>query len=186
MWNRLRKHCSDERLLAHADGELPVWRAPFVKWHLNLCWDCRNRLHELEAQTQRLAKAFRSDTLLGPERTYRARERFLAWRHAFEQHSGPGASVAPRSFARVALLASVCLIAGISMLGWLGAERKEIAAADLLAQTTAAELLRADGALARIIEADGIVLAVCAGLQVLGHEFSAASDCGPSSPPPST
>lgn len=44
-----------------------------------------------------------------------------------------------------------------------------------LAQTTAAELLRSDGTLARVIARDGVVFAVCAGMQVLGHHFSAAS-----------
>ena len=44
-----------------------------------------------------------------------------------------------------------------------------------LAQSTAVDLLRADGTLARVVEGGGIVLAVCAGMQVLGHTFGAAS-----------
>lgn len=48
-----------------------------------------------------------------------------------------------------------------------------------LAQTTAVELLRADGALARVMARDGVLFAVCAGMQVLGHEFSAASGAVP-------
>ena len=44
-----------------------------------------------------------------------------------------------------------------------------------LAQSTAVDLLRADGTLARVVEGGGIVLAVCAGMQVLGHTFQAAS-----------
>ncbi len=48
-----------------------------------------------------------------------------------------------------------------------------------LAQTTAAELLRADGTLRRVIDANGIVLAVCAGMQILGHQFSASTGLVP-------
>ena len=48
-----------------------------------------------------------------------------------------------------------------------------------LAQTTAVDLLRADGTLGRVITADGIVLAVCAGMQILGHTFGAASGIVP-------
>lgn len=43
-----------------------------------------------------------------------------------------------------------------------------------LAQTTAAELLRADDTMRQVIEANGVVLAVCAGMQILGHQFRAA------------
>lgn len=48
-----------------------------------------------------------------------------------------------------------------------------------LAQTTATELLRADGTLARVVGRDGVVFAVCAGMQVLGHSFHAASGAVP-------
>jgi lipid II isoglutaminyl synthase (glutamine-hydrolysing) len=40
-----------------------------------------------------------------------------------------------------------------------------------LAQSTAVELLRDDGNLAAVFARDGVVLAVCAGLQILGHSF---------------
>jgi CobQ-like glutamine amidotransferase family enzyme len=48
-----------------------------------------------------------------------------------------------------------------------------------LAQTTAADLLRADGTLARVVERDTPLLAVCAGMQILGHSFAAASGVVP-------
>jgi CobQ-like glutamine amidotransferase family enzyme len=43
-----------------------------------------------------------------------------------------------------------------------------------LAQTTATELLAADGGIAAVMERGAVVLAVCAGLQVLGTTFAAA------------
>jgi CobQ-like glutamine amidotransferase family enzyme len=42
-----------------------------------------------------------------------------------------------------------------------------------IAQTTACELLAADGALARAVERGAPILAICAGYQILGTEFSA-------------
>ena len=44
-----------------------------------------------------------------------------------------------------------------------------------LAQTTAVELLSADKTLANVVARNGVVLAICAGLQILGSEFNAAS-----------
>jgi lipid II isoglutaminyl synthase (glutamine-hydrolysing) len=44
-----------------------------------------------------------------------------------------------------------------------------------LAQTTAADLLRADGTLARVVGENRVVFAVCAGMQIVGHSFNAAS-----------
>lgn len=44
-----------------------------------------------------------------------------------------------------------------------------------LAQTTAADLLRADGTLARLVARDAVLFAVCAGMQILGEQFAAAS-----------
>ncbi len=43
-----------------------------------------------------------------------------------------------------------------------------------LAQTTAVDLLRADGTLARVVDAGRVLFAVCAGMQVLGHSLAAA------------
>ncbi len=42
-----------------------------------------------------------------------------------------------------------------------------------IAQTTACELLAADGALARAVERKAPILAICAGYQILGTEFAA-------------
>src|SRR5260370_19633244 len=57
-WKRsFRKHCSDESLVGHLDGELSPWRAAIVRSHLKTCWECRGRLVELEAQAQAVVKA---------------------------------------------------------------------------------------------------------------------------------
>lgn len=48
-----------------------------------------------------------------------------------------------------------------------------------LAQTTAVDLLRADKTLAKVVARNGVVLAICAGLQIIGHEFNAASGTVP-------
>lgn len=50
-------HCSDDQLLAHLDGELPLWRSLFVRRHLKSCWRCRTRQEASEQQIRRLTLA---------------------------------------------------------------------------------------------------------------------------------
>jgi anti-sigma factor RsiW len=76
MWSDLfRRHCSDETLLAHVDGELPVTRTG-VNRHLRSCWRCRARLTELEEQARALATAFEEQTFPGPYRIAEAQHTF--------------------------------------------------------------------------------------------------------------
>jgi anti-sigma factor RsiW len=42
-------HLSDEDLLSEADGELDARRSAEVRAHLAACWNCRARMHRLEA-----------------------------------------------------------------------------------------------------------------------------------------
>lgn len=42
-------HPSDQQLLLFADGELPAYRADWIRAHLLACWDCRTRMSELES-----------------------------------------------------------------------------------------------------------------------------------------
>src|SRR3979490_940364 len=112
MWNSLhRRHCSDEQLLAQLDGELPVFRSEWVKKHLNLCWDCRNRSHELEVQTQGVAKALREDSLAGQERTAKGKLRFLAWRQEFERSFKPEPRLSFGLSRQTAVIAGLCAMA---------------------------------------------------------------------------
>lgn len=57
----LRKHCSDDQLLAFLDGELEGRGAAGVARHLESCWLCRGRQQELEAAAQRLARMVDSE-----------------------------------------------------------------------------------------------------------------------------
>ena len=72
----LRKHCSDEQLIAHVDGELSRWQESCVRKHLQRCWTCRTRLAEIEEQVRSLTAAFGKQTFPGPQRVERARRRF--------------------------------------------------------------------------------------------------------------
>jgi hypothetical protein len=85
MWTPLRKHCTDEQLLAFADGELDVFRSAWVKAHIELCWDCRARQHELEAQTERLSVLFRGNGNVDPGELLRAKTRFHTWQQQYER-----------------------------------------------------------------------------------------------------
>ena len=48
MSNRLKHHPEDEQLLRYADGELPARVAAEVRSHLEVCWQCRTDLQELQ------------------------------------------------------------------------------------------------------------------------------------------
>lgn len=72
-----QKHCSDERLIAHLDGELPFYRRARVQKHLAECWQCRLRLSEIERQVLETTRAMADDPFPGPGRVAAARERFL-------------------------------------------------------------------------------------------------------------
>lgn len=54
---KLRKHCSDEQLLAALDGELPDEQRAGVVRHLEVCWACRARQAEIESQVHLLTRA---------------------------------------------------------------------------------------------------------------------------------
>jgi anti-sigma factor RsiW len=64
------RHCSEEELLSYQDDELSRDEMQRVQRHLGACWNCRNRLAELEEQTRHLAQAEQETTFPGP-----------AWRH---------------------------------------------------------------------------------------------------------
>ncbi|MEN6537138.1 MAG: hypothetical protein ABFD60_02195 [Bryobacteraceae bacterium] len=89
MWREtLQRHCSDETLLAHADGEL----SPLGRWivvrHLNKCWQCRARLEELDGQALALARVLDEMPYLGPEHMAEARARLLFGQDELErEHS---------------------------------------------------------------------------------------------------
>jgi anti-sigma-K factor RskA len=72
-----QKHCSDERLIAHLDGELPFYRRARVQKHLAACWQCRLRLSEIERQVLETTRAMEEDPFPGPDRVAAAREQFL-------------------------------------------------------------------------------------------------------------
>lgn len=51
-----QRHCSDEKLLSHLDGELSPQAAELVRQHLQRCWSCRRRAAELENTLHSLSK----------------------------------------------------------------------------------------------------------------------------------
>jgi anti-sigma factor RsiW len=76
MWKTIfRKHCTEDVLLAHLDGELPVPVDMHVRRHLLSCWKCRARLAEVESQIVELARLFKEEPLLDPSRVVDGRER---------------------------------------------------------------------------------------------------------------
>ena len=116
LWTRIcPKHCSDEFLLGHADGELPWFREVRVRKHLQRCWECRARLAELEALAETVATSFADTTFLGPEGMGRARSHFLEAEERYEAlRRAPGLSLMPNRIPRAAGAAALmvaCLAA---------------------------------------------------------------------------
>ncbi len=74
-----QKHCTDEQLVAHLDGELSATEERYVQDHLLACWPCRGRLKEFEDRALQFAKAVESDSFPGPVRVSAALRRFSEW-----------------------------------------------------------------------------------------------------------
>jgi hypothetical protein len=86
MWkNRHRKHCSDEILMAHLDGELLRRIEDSTRRHLLGCWDCRARLSEFEAQAEELTRLSAEPGFPGPERIAAARQKTRLLQEHFER-----------------------------------------------------------------------------------------------------
>ncbi len=143
MWNQLiRKHCTNEELLAYADGELSPVRYSRVKKHLALCWQCRSRLGEIEAQTQAIVRMLRDDTLYGPERAALARSKFLVWQQKFERSlvAAPQTARSSASSYRVIAMAIACgLIVAVASGIWFKSSRRHVADSEILARTETAD-----------------------------------------------
>ncbi len=73
-----QRHCSDESLISHLDGELPFYRRASVRRHLEKCWQCRLRFSELADQVLEATRAMKEDSFPGADRIAAARIRFLA------------------------------------------------------------------------------------------------------------
>lgn len=70
--------CSDERLMALLDGELPAREARNAQRHLETCWECRARLAELEANVHAVARACREGSWFSPAGLERSRRQLHA------------------------------------------------------------------------------------------------------------
>ena len=78
MMTPFQRHCSDDTLICHLDGELPFYAKTPVRRHLERCWQCRLRLSEIERQALAATRAMEADAFPGPHRIAAARERFLS------------------------------------------------------------------------------------------------------------
>lgn len=112
MWNhRPDRHCSDDLLLAHLDGELHGFARLRTAAHLRRCWECRAHLSELEQQAEALARLMEKQLLNQSGRT--AQTAFLAWKEKYERTApleSPGRSHLGRwSIAAAAACAAAAL-----------------------------------------------------------------------------
>ena len=85
--NRSREHLADEALVAYLDGEVSKAQTRAIRAHLSLCWKCRAALAELETAAEAASRLLAERSWDEVDRSFRAREKFLRWRTAFEaQH----------------------------------------------------------------------------------------------------
>lgn len=117
MWkNRPDKHCSDDRLLAHADGELRGFARLRTAAHLQRCWECRARRSELEGQAESLARLMKSQFAGQADRTTRARTQFLDWKEKYERSLQPVRRSRGQTLRCLFAAASACLLIGLFFL----------------------------------------------------------------------
>ena len=135
LWKKsFRKHCSNELLLGHLDGELSLRRGAMVRSHLKACWECRGRLVELEEQAQAVVKALADPQFPGADRIGEAMYKFHLWEQRFERdfNRGPRLSLlAPTSLRIRAATALSMIIAGI----FVSSQLHRLDAAEALAAT---------------------------------------------------
>lgn len=136
-----QKHCTDEQLLGHLDGELSRWLEHSVQRHLKCCWECRRQLSELEEQIRSVSRLLR-DAESMRLRSQRARARFALWQSSFEkQRAGvPRFGLLSgfswrREIVGTAGLAIVCLVAVLGWFWWAKARTVRSEAVSVLAQS---------------------------------------------------
>jgi len=116
----LVEHCSDASLMAHLDGELPLYSRGVVRRHIGRCWQCRLRLAELEAQLLVVTRAIREDVPVLPHRVVGAKLKFLARADAIaDEVLRTGARGAPDRSRRLACAAASVLVVFVC-LWWAG------------------------------------------------------------------
>ena len=134
------RHCSDEQLLAHVDGELLRCEEMRVTWHLRRCWYCRGRLQELELQAHAISKRFITPDGKWPVRIAEARAQFRQRQRQEELKAPHAASVSAarlplRGAWRAAVLVVVPFVLCLAIAGTFWAGRNAVTpAAELIAK----------------------------------------------------
>jgi hypothetical protein len=134
----LRKHCTDEQLLGHLDGELAPWLERSVARHLRSCWECRRPLSELEVQIESLSQLLEHPEDL-QRRAQAAEFKFRAWQAQFEQDLGSAprfrllSGTTPRK--QLALALSLVLMCLLGLAFWIRERLAPPQPSRILAQT---------------------------------------------------
>jgi len=116
--NKFLRHCSDEQLVGHMDGELPLWESCSVKAHLTVCYQCRAQRKALEDQALRVATLLEHDDYPGGRHVAASFEDFLARQEEILAETAPPARslfTLPR-LAWGGALAAALIIAAVAFL----------------------------------------------------------------------
>jgi hypothetical protein len=136
MFLSIQKHCSDERLLAYVDGELPGRTADKTARHLEVCWQCRARLDEMEHQAYAVARALSDDSFLHPLHMAELKERLTAVQREYEHRFASQIPVRLRvSAGWWAAAACACMGLLAAVVFWRGQTQKH----EILAKSEQAE-----------------------------------------------
>jgi|GEM_PF-767060 len=137
MFLSIQKHCSDERLLAYVDGELPGRTADKTARHLAVCWQCRARLDEMEHQAYAVARALSDDSFLHPLHMAEIKERLTAAQREYERKLASKIPVRLRVSAGWWAAAAACACMGLvaAVVFWRGQTQKH----EILAKSEQAE-----------------------------------------------
>jgi hypothetical protein len=137
MFLSIQKHCSDERLLAYVDGELPGRTADKTARHLEVCWQCRARLDEMEHQAYAVARTFSDESFLHPLHMAEIKERLTAAQREYERRLASQIPMRLRVSAGWWWAAAACACMGLlaAVVFWRGQTQKH----EILAKSEQAE-----------------------------------------------
>src|SRR5437016_12567002 len=113
MFLSIQKHCSDERLLAYVDSELPGRTADKTARHLAVCWQCRARLDEMEHQAYAVARALSDDSFLHPLHMVDVNERLAVAQREYERTLASQISLRSRLRPGWSWAAAACACVGL-------------------------------------------------------------------------
>jgi hypothetical protein len=115
------RHYSDEKLLAHLDGEISGWECGRLDSHLRSCWLCRTRRATFERQIHQISELFTEEGYPDDGWTDRQINRFRRERSEYETAAaaGPVGTLPARFLHPLRWGAAFALVVGFVIFQWM-------------------------------------------------------------------